>query len=117
MKGRNVFTVAVKSISFGWKTNKTLLLLLIVLNIFQGAIVYLQFTSFSSIVDEIIRIKQGSTDTGPLIRSAVILGLSFLVPTLAGNLSGYLRNKFRLQLNVELEMYKIDRQGTLDIGT
>jgi ABC-type multidrug transport system fused ATPase/permease subunit len=117
MKGRNVFTVAVKSVAFGWRTNKTLLLLLIGLNIFQGWVVYKQFTSFSSIVDEIIRINRGATDMQPLIRSSVVLGLSFLLPTLLTNVSGFLRNKFRLQQNVELEMYKIDRQGILDIGT
>lgn len=117
MKGRNVFAVAVKSVGFGWRTNKTLLLSLIALNIFQGSIVYVQFTGFASIVDEIIRIRQGMTDMAPLIRSSVILGFSFLVPPLAGYLASYLRNKFRLQQNVELEMHKIDRQGTLDIGT
>jgi ABC-type multidrug transport system fused ATPase/permease subunit len=117
MKGRNVFTVAVKSLGFGWRTNKTLLLLLIGLNIFQGWVVYQQFIGFSSIVDEIIRINQGATDMEPLIRSSVILGLSFLLPTLLTNVSGFLRNKFRLEQNVELEMYKIDRQGVLDIGT
>jgi ABC-type multidrug transport system fused ATPase/permease subunit len=117
MKGRNVFTVAVKSVAFGWRTNKTLLLLLIGLNIFQGWVVYKQFTSFSSIVDEIIRINRGATDMQPLIHSSVVLGLSFLLPTLLTNVSGFLRNKFRLQQNVELEMYKIDRQGILDIGT
>lgn len=117
MKGRNVFTVALKSIGFGWRTNKTLLLLLIGLNVFQGWIVYRQFTSFSSIVDEIIKIKQGATDMDPLIWSSIVLGLSFLAPSILGNVSGYLRNKFRLQQNVELEMHKIDRQGILDIGT
>jgi ABC-type multidrug transport system fused ATPase/permease subunit len=117
MKGRNVFTVAVKSIGFGWRTNKTLLLVLIGLNIFQGWVVYQQFTSFSSIVDEIIRINRGATDMEPLIHSSIVLGLSFLLPTLLTNVSGFLRNKFRLQQNVELEMYKIDRQGILDIGT
>jgi ABC-type multidrug transport system fused ATPase/permease subunit len=117
MKGRNVFTVAVKSLGFGWRTNKTLLLVLIGLNIFQGWVVYQQFTSFSSIVDEIIRINRGATDMEPLIHSSIVLGLSFLLPTLLTNVSGFLRNKFRLQQNVELEMYKIDRQGILDIGT
>lgn len=92
-------------------------MLLIVLNFFQGAIVYLQFTSFSSIVDEIIRIKQGEDSMAALIRSSVMLGLSFLFPTIVGNVSAYYRNKFRLQQGVQLEMYKIDKQGALDIGT
>lgn len=92
-------------------------MLLIFLNVFQGAIVYLQFTSFSAIVDEIVKIKQGISDTSGLIRSSVILGLSFLVPTIVGNIVGYFRMKFRMQQSVQLELYKIDKQGGLDIGT
>ena len=52
-----MFSVALKSIAFAWQTNKRLLIILILLNIFQGSVIYLQFTSFSSIVDEIIKIK------------------------------------------------------------
>lgn len=92
-------------------------MLLIFLNVFQGAIVYLQFTSFSAIVDEIVKIKQGISDTTGLIRSSIILGLSFLVPTIVGNVVGYFRMKFRMQQSVQLELYKIDKQGGLDIGT
>lgn len=114
--GRNIFGVAVKSIGFAWRTNKVLFLLLILLNIFQGSIVYLQFTSFSAIVDEIIRIKQGISQMDALIRSSVILGLAFLVPTMAGNLVNYLRAKFRLELDMQLDLHKIDKQSELDIG-
>lgn len=118
MKGvKNVFTVSLKAIAFAWQTNRTLLLILIALNFFQGAVVYLQFASFSAIVDEIIAIKQGLSNTAALIRSSVILGLSFLVPSIVGNVVSYFRNKFRLQQGVQLELYKIDRQGALDIGT
>jgi ABC-type multidrug transport system fused ATPase/permease subunit len=114
---KNVFTVAVKSIAFAWQTNRKLLLLLIGLNVFQGSVVYLQFTSFSSIVDEIVRIKNGSSNTSSLIQSAVIFGLSFLVPTLIGNVVSFLRTRFRLQQGVQLELYKIEKQSGLDIGT
>jgi ABC-type multidrug transport system fused ATPase/permease subunit len=117
LKARNIFTVALKSIAFAWQTNRTLFLLLIFLNIFLGSVVYLQFTSFSAIVDEIILIKQGKSNMTGLIRSSVILGLSFLIPTLVSNLTSFYRNKFRLQQGVQLEMYKIDKQGGLDIGT
>ncbi|HYC85936.1 MAG TPA: hypothetical protein VEB86_11980, partial [Chryseosolibacter sp.] len=106
-----------KSLTFAWQTSRTLFLLLIFLNIFQGAVVYLQFTSFASIVDEIVRIKQGLADHGKLINSSLILGLSFLVPTILSNVVSYFRNKFRLQQGVQLEMYKIEKQGGLDIGT
>ncbi|SKC54500.1 ABC transporter ATP-binding protein [Ohtaekwangia koreensis] len=114
---RNIFTVSIRSIAFAWQTNRKILLLLIFLNLFQGSVVYLQFTSFSAIVDEIIRIKQGVSSTRELIQSAVILGLSFLVPTIVGNIVSFYRNKFRLQQGVQLELYKIEKQSALDIGT
>ncbi len=114
--GRNIFSVALKSVRFAWVTNKQLFLLLILLNVFQGSVVYLQFTSFSSIVDEIIKIKQGLANTDGLIRSSVTLGLAFLIPTMVSNLVNYFRAKFRLELDMQLDLHKIDKQSELDIG-
>ena len=114
---RNMFTTAGKAISFAWETNRKLFLLLVTLYIFQGAIVYLQFTSFASIVDEIISIQQGAGSMQKLVRTAIVLGLSFLVPMVTGNIVSHYRMIFRMQQNVQLEMYKIDKQGGLDIGT
>jgi ATP-binding cassette subfamily B protein len=102
---RNIFSVAVKSIGLAWRTNKTLFLALLLLNVFQGSIVYLQFTSFSSIVDEIIRIKQGLANYDGLIRYSVILGVAFLVPTLLSNAVNYFRARFRLELDMQLDLY------------
>ena len=113
---KNIFTVTVKSIGLAWNTNKTLFSVLILINIFQGSIVYLQFTSFSAIVDEIILIKQGTGTMDSLIKSAVILGFSFLIPTLLSNLANYFRTKFRLELDMQLDMHRIDKQSELDIG-
>jgi ABC-type multidrug transport system fused ATPase/permease subunit len=117
ISNRNIFSVALRSVAFAWQTNRKLFILLIVLNLFQGSVVYLQFTSFASIVDKIISIKLGYETFSSLITSSIILGLSFLVPTILSNVVSYLRNKFRLQQGVQLEMYKIDKQGALDIGT
>src|SRR5579859_3371694 len=114
---KNMFVIAIKSIAFAWQTNRSMLLLLILLNVFQGAIVYLQFSSFSTIVDEIIGIKQGSKTFNDLIQTSIVLGLSFLAPTLIGNFVSYYRAKFRMAQNTQLEMYKIERQSALDIGT
>jgi ABC-type multidrug transport system fused ATPase/permease subunit len=114
--GRNIFSIALKSIRFAWVTNKRLFFLLIILNAFQGAVVYLQFTSFSSIVDEIFKIKQGLANYDGLIRSSVTLGLAFIIPTLVSNLVNYLRAKFRLDLDMQLDLHKIDKQSELDIG-
>src|SRR6478736_5358409 len=116
-KNVNLFSVALKSIGFAWQTNRTLLVVLILLNIFQGSVIYLQFTSFSAIVDEIIKIKQGASEMDELIKSSIILGFSFLVPSVVGNIVSHFRNKFRLQQGVQLELYKIDKQSALDIGT
>ncbi|KAI9432898.1 hypothetical protein F5148DRAFT_1295592 [Russula earlei] len=112
-----MFTIAMKSIAFAWQTNRKLLLTLIILNIFQGSIVYLQFTSFSSIVNEIIQIKQGLGSKGELVQTSIMLGLSFLVPMLVGSIATHYKMIFRMQQNLQLEMYKIDKQSALDIGT
>lgn len=112
-----MFTIVFKSIAFAWETNRNLFLVLIGLNIFLGSIVYVQFASFSSIVDSIIAIKQGNAHYHILIKPAIILGLSFLLPSIAGNIASYYRNKFRMQQGIQLEMYKIEKQGALDIGT
>src|SRR6478736_7808276 len=114
---KNMFVVAIKSIAFAWQTNRAMLLLLIFLNSFQGVIVYQQFRSFSKIVDQIIGIKQGTSTLQALFQTSVVLGLSFLAPTLIGNFVSYYRAKFRMAQSTQLEMYKIERQGTLDIGT
>ncbi|MEJ1237530.1 ABC transporter ATP-binding protein [Chryseolinea sp. T2] len=114
---KGLFAIAFKAIGFAWRTDRKTFLLLILLNVFNGSIVYLQFTSFSAIVDDIIAIKQGTSTMNDLIRSAVILGLSFLVPTLLANLVGFLRTKFRMAQDLYLDMYRVDKQSALDIGT
>lgn len=112
-----MFTIAIKSIGFAWRTNRRLLIIIMLINIFNGAVIYLQFTSFASIVDEIIKIKQGIGKTSDLVYSSVLLGLSFLVPVFANNLGGHYRMIFRMQQSLHLDLYKIERQGKLDIGT
>jgi ABC-type multidrug transport system fused ATPase/permease subunit len=114
---RNIFSVAIRSIQFAWETNKVIFVTLICLNIFLGAIVYRQFISFSAIVDEIILIKQGQSIFANLVPHALSLGLAFLIPTVAQNIVAYFRAKFRLDLDLRLDLYKIDKQGDLDIGT
>lgn len=114
---RNIFTVAIKSIRFAWETNKVVFTTLIALNVFLGSIVYLQFTSFSAIVDEITLIKNGKSTFADLVPHAISLGLAFIIPTVAQNIVSYFRSKFRLDLDLRLDLYKIDKQGELDIGT
>ena len=116
-KNKNLFTVVRKSLGFAWRTNRKLLVTLIVLNIFQGAIVYQQFASFSAIVDTIIRIKQGLNTTRDLIEPSVVLGVAFVLPSIASNIVAYFRTRFRLEQDLQLDLYRIEKQSTLDIGT
>ena len=117
MKNKYLFAVVVKAIGFAWRTNRKLFLTLITLNVFQGSIVYLQFASFSAIVDAIIGIKQGVNTTSDLLRASVFLGLSFLLPSVVANIVTYYRTKFRLAQDLQLDLYRIEKQGSLDIGT
>jgi len=117
MNNKNLFAVALKAIGFALRTDRKLFLVLVLLNVFQGAVVYIQFTSFSSIVDEIVRIKQGTRDTHQLIQSSIILGLSFIIPTIVSNVVSYYKNKFRMEQDIHLDLYRIDKQSSLDIGT
>ena len=117
MNNKNLFSVVVKAIGFAWRTNRKLLLTLILLNIFQGSIVYLQFASFSAIVDDIIGIKQGILSVGDLMEASIFLGFSFLLPSIAGNVVTYYRTRFRLEQDLQLDLYRIEKQGSLDIGT
>jgi ABC-type multidrug transport system fused ATPase/permease subunit len=112
-----MFAIVFKSVAFAWETNRRLFVMLILLNIFMGSVVYVQFASFSSIVDAIIAIKQNTAAYQDLLRPAIVLALSFLLPSIAGNIASYYRNKFRMQQSIQLEMFKIEKQGTLDIGT
>lgn len=114
---RTIFSVALKSFRFAWETNKRVFSILILLNVFLGAVVYAQFTSFSAIVDETIRIKQGTSTWHAMVPHVVQLALAFLIPTVASNIVTFYRAKFRLDLDLRLDLYKIDKQGALDIGT
>lgn len=114
---KNLFAVALKAIGFAWRTNRRLFLILISLNVFQGAIVYLQFASFSAIVDIIVGIRQGTHSARDLVQSSVLLGLSFLFPGILGNMVTYFRTKFRLAQDLELDLFRIEKQSSLDIGT
>ena len=117
MKNRNLFAVVVKSIGFAWRTNRKLFITLILLNIFQGGIVYLQFASFAAIVDVIIGIKQGVKTSQDLVRNSVLLGFSFLLPSIAANIVTYYRTRFRLEQDLQLDLYRVEKQSSLDIGT
>ncbi len=116
-EAKNVFELALKTIVFAWKTNPVVFLLIIALNICVGSIVYLQFVSFSLMVDQIIKINQGATDSTRLVAIASLLVISFLVPSVFANLVNYYKARFKLEFTLKLELTRIEKQGSLDIST
>lgn len=114
---RGLFHIAVKAISLAWQNNRQLFLVLLFLNVLNGVIVYFQFTSFSSIVDKIVEIKEGTSTADKLVFPSMILGVAFLVPTLLGSIIGFMRVKSRTIQDLQLVMYRVDKQTGLDIAT
>ncbi len=80
---RELFRVIRRSISFAWKYEKGLFLFQIVLAILSAVVVYFQLISFSTIINEIIRIKSvGIGITHQLVKSSIFLGITLFVPSL-----------------------------------
>ena len=113
-----LFRVIGRILAFSWKREKALFILKVLLSIAGAALVYVQLVSFSSIVDEIIRIKQlGLGITNSLINNGIFLGASFLVPSIIGNLDSLVDTMLRNKLGTKMNLYLVDIYSSLDIGT
>jgi ABC-type multidrug transport system fused ATPase/permease subunit len=113
------FSIVKKSMSFAVKTQPTRFIFLIILSGLLGGLVYVQFTSFSAVVDEIIKIKNSgiNTVTPNLIRQVIILGTSFLLPAILDTVYMYGRQKFRARQITSIVLHRIEKQASLDIAT
>lgn len=113
------FSIVKKSMSFAIKTQPARFVFLIFLSGLLGGLVYVQFTSFSAVVDEIIKIKNfGIAGVTPnLIRQVVILGASFLLPAILDTIFLYGRQKFRARQITSIVLHRIEKQASLDIAT
>lgn len=113
----NFLSVTAKSIHFVWKANRNLFIILIFLNIFQAVVVYFQFGAFSYIVDEIVKIKNGLSNTQQLLAPMIMLGVSFMIPSILSSIQTFCKSKLKMEQTDFLDLYRIDKQGSLDIGT
>jgi ABC-type multidrug transport system fused ATPase/permease subunit len=113
------FSIVKKSMSFAIKTQPARFVFLIFLSGLLGGLVYVQFTSFSAVVDEIIKIKNSGIAgvTPNLIRQVVILGASFLLPAILDTIFLYGRQKFRARQITSIVLHRIEKQASLDIAT
>lgn len=97
--------------------SKNLFTALIMFNIFLGAVVYIQFAAFSAIVDDIVNIRQDVGYIEQLAIPLLVLGLSFLAPSILNSISVFCKSKFKMQQTNFLDLCRVEKQGSLDIGT
>ncbi len=114
-----IFTVTAKAIRFALTTQPKKFISLIALSGLLGGLVYVQFTSFSAVVDEIIAIKNSGvfSISQNLVRQVSILGISFLLPAILEALFTFGRQSFRERQMTDIQVYKMQKQANLDIAT
>jgi ATP-binding cassette subfamily B protein len=118
-KNTSIFKVIKKAVAFAFKTQPKRYIFLIVSSAVLGLLTYVQFTTFSAIINEIIRIKDSGVFviTKNLISYSTAFGLSFLVPSILESIHSFVRESFRRDQITDMALYKIDCQASLDIAT
>ncbi len=107
-----------RTILFAWKREPVTFTAVIVLSAISAVVVLVQLVSFSSIINEIIKIKDAGTGISQdLIKQSIILGLSFFVPAIIGNLRSFLDTVLRTRLGTKINLHLIDVYSGFDIGT
>ncbi len=115
---RDMFRTSRRAVIFAWKKEPKLFTLDVILVVLLAAVVYLQLSSFSNIINEIVRMQRLSLGiTYELVRQSVILGLSFLVPAMLQNFSEKYSTALSIQMGTHTQMLMIDSYSSLDIGT
>ncbi len=107
-----------RALSYGFKKEPKLLSINLGLVVVVAIVGYLQITSFSKIVNEIIAIQRSGTGiSNNLIIQSVILAFSFLIPAFFNNIQSTVLSKFRTRMNTHNVLTQIDSFSSLDIGT
>lgn len=115
---RDVFKTSWKTISFAWKKERKLFIIVFLLAALLSVVVLLQLASFAGVVNEIIRIKElGLGITHILINRSIMLAISFLAPAALQNLQERYLDEFILRMFTHMRILLIDSFSRLDIGT
>ncbi len=105
-------------LTFSWEKDKKTLIIFSVVSTASSVVVYLQFTSFSKIINDIILIQKDNLGfTRELIVDSIVLGLTFLVPAFLNNIRNFYGTKRRTELNRHLNLWMIEEFSKLDIAT
>ncbi len=117
-KFRDIFSTSKRAIALTFKKEPKLFVLNILFGILLTILVYVQLSSFSNIVNEIIRMqKLGLGITSILIKQSIILGGSFLIPAVLQNLSSRYSDALSIRMGTHNQLMQIDSYASLDIGT
>lgn len=115
---KDILSAVRNSVAFGWRNERKLFILLLLINTASVLVIYLQLASFAGIVDEVVRIKNLQLNITPtLIRQSVFLCVSFLVPSILDNLRFKYDTEFRIRLMTHLNLTLVDKFAALDIAT
>ncbi len=115
---KSIFQTSKRAFLFGFKKEPGLMTINLVLNILLAALVYVQLSSFSKVVDEIIFIKaNGGVLTKALLYNSIILGLSFLIPSVLQNLHNRFAENLRMKYGTHAQLLRVDSISKLDVGT
>lgn len=117
-KASAIFRTSKRAFLLGFKNEPKLMTVNIILNILLAGLIFLQLTSFSKIIDEIVTIKlNGGFITQALITQSIILGLSFLIPAILQNFYNRFSEDLRMRYGTHVQLWRIDVVSKLDVGT
>ena len=115
---RDILKISKRAFLFPFKYQPGLMWLNIFVSMALAGLVYLQLSSFSKIVDEIILIRSsGGVFTRALYQQSIILGLSFLIPSILQSLQSRILGQLHMKNMTDVQLYRIDTLAKLDIGT
>jgi ATP-binding cassette subfamily B protein len=107
-----------RTVVFAFKREPLTFGFVILFSVISAIITLIQLVSFSSIINEIIKIKnEGTGITQDLISQSIVLGLSFFIPAIIGNLRSFLDTVLRTRLGTKINLHLIDVYSGFDIGT
>ena len=115
---KTIFRPFLQALKLGWKWERGSLIGLALLAILLGGSTYLQFASFSKIVDEIIRLRtENDTDYSFLITNSIFLLLTFFIPGVLRHVHQFLTIKSRFGFARKLSLHIAEKTVALDIAT
>lgn len=114
---KTIFRPMVRALELGWRWNRGQIIAISILTILLGSSAYLQYASFSKIVDEIIHLKEVGGSLKILFNSSILLLLTFLIPAILRELQQFIFVKLRFSYIRNLNLLAIEEQSKLDIAT